>query len=97
MYKKNIVKKDIINNLSKQTGFSDQISKKLINDLINILIENIKLSHVNLKNIGSFVKKKKNERTGRNPKTKEVFTITSRYSVKFKLSKNLSKKLHILL
>ena len=54
MAKYNFKKEDIIKNLSFSTGFSLNYSKKIINDLIEILIKNIKLGDFNLKNIGTF-------------------------------------------
>ena len=36
----------------------------------------------------------KNEREGRNPKTKEKFIITSRNTIKFKVSETLKKKIN---
>ena len=49
MYKKNLKKIDIVNNLSNSTGFSSNLSKKLIDDLIEIIIQSIKSGHLNLK------------------------------------------------
>ena len=88
----NLKKIDIIKNLSIKTGFSQNISKKIVNDLIDIIIENIKNDNMNLKNIGNFKLINKNERLGRNPKTKEEFTITPRKSVSFTASKNILAK-----
>ena len=63
MIRKSIKKIDIIKNLSLQTGFSYNFSKKIINDLIEVIILNIGLGSLILKNIGSFklIKKKQNE------------------------------------
>ena len=47
-----------------------------------------------LKNIGTFKLSTKNERIGRNPKTKEEFLISERKSIRFIVSKNLSKVLN---
>ena len=85
----NISKKVIINNLSNKTGFSNNFSKKLINDFILVLITHIKKKKLNLKNVGTFKFIEKKERLGRNPKTKEQFIICSRKSVSFTASKNL--------
>ena len=49
----NIRKINIIKNLSAQTGFSLNLSKKLVNDLIDIVILNINKGYFNLKNIVS--------------------------------------------
>ena len=89
MYK-NFNKQDIINHLSNKTGYSINLSKKLINDFIDIIIINIRDGNLNLKNIGSYKLIHKNERIGRNPKTKEEFIISSRKSIRFIPSKKLS-------
>ena len=97
MLKKDFKKIDLVKNLSLKTGYSQNYSKKIVDDLINIFIQNIKSGNLNLKNIGSFKLLNKKERIGRNPKTKEEFIITSRKSLSFTLSKkiinNLNKKI----
>ena len=90
MYNKNLKKKDLINNLSIKTGFSSNLSKKLVNDLIEIIINNIKENNFNLKNIGTFKIIYKKERIGRNPKTKEEFLISSRKTLSFIASKKIT-------
>ena len=89
MNKRNFTRNDFIKNLSNQTGFSLNLSKKLINDLIYILLNSIKSGHLTIKNIWSFKLLKKKERLGRNPKTKEEYLIKSRKSVSFTASKNI--------
>ena len=93
MFKKNFTKENLINDLSKRTGYSLNFSKKIINDLINIIIENIKGGNLKLKNLGSFKIIKKKERLGRNPKTKEEFLISSRKSISFTPAKKISNKI----
>ncbi len=90
MYNKNLKKVDLINNLSIKTGFSSNLSKKLVNDLIEIIINNIKENNFNLKNIGTFKIIYKKERIGRNPKTKEEFLISSRKTLSFIASKKIT-------
>ena len=94
MYKTNLKKIDLAKQLKIKTGFSTNISKKLINDLIEILTEVIRTGYLNLKNIGSFKIINKKERMGRNPKTKEEFIISSRKSISFIPSKKLLKNLN---
>ena len=89
MNKKNLTKRDLIKKISKETGFSYNYSKKLFNDFFEVLILNIKEGELNLKNLGSFKLINKKARVGRNPKTNEEFTITSRKSVSFKVSKKI--------
>ena len=93
MIKKKLKKKDIVKSLSNKIGLSSRVSNKLVDEIINILIKNIKEGHLNLKNIGSFKLLKKKERIGRNPKTKEEFVISSRNSISFVPSKKISNKL----
>tara|TARA_X000001036_G_scaffold215211_1_gene201521 strand:+ start:2138 stop:2431 length:294 start_codon:yes stop_codon:yes gene_type:complete len=87
--KDNLTKKNIVKNLSEKTGFSINYSKKIIDDFILIINEEIRNNSLNLKNIGSFKLIKKKERLGRNPKTNEKFIISSRKSISFTASKKI--------
>ncbi len=94
MFNKKLKKQDLIKNLSIKTGFSSNLSKKIINDLIELLIQNIKMGSLNLKNIGSFKIIYKKARIGRNPKTRKKFNINSRKSISFTASKKILEKLN---
>ncbi len=94
MLKNKLKKKNFIIHLSKKTGFSYSYSKKIINDLVEIIIMNIKEGNLKLKNVGSFKILNKNSRIGRNPITKKEFVITSRKAVSFTISKKISKMLN---
>lgn len=89
MNKKNYTKNDIIVDLSKKTGFSLNLSKKIFSDLLNIFINKINENELNLKNFGTFKLINKKERIGRNPNTKKEFIISARKSIKFSCSKNI--------
>jgi len=88
--KGNLKKIDLVKNLSFKTGFSKNLSKKIIDDLINVLINNIKSGKLNLKNIGIIKILNKKQRIGRNPKTKEEFKISARKVVSFSPSKSIN-------
>ena len=94
MIRKNLTKRDIIKNLAFKTGFPFIYSKKLLSDLIEIIIQNIKNNNLILKNIGSFKIINKKERIGRNPKNKQKFIISARKSVSFGPSKKLSNQIN---
>ena len=83
----NFQKKDIANIISAKIGFSVSYSKKLINDLIESMVEIINTDKLILKNFGSFKILNKKSRLGRNPKTKEKFIISSRKILTFKTSR----------
>ncbi len=94
MIKTSLRKIDIAKTLSNKTGFSNNFSKKLIDDFIEVLILVVKEKDLNLKNIGKFNKISKKKRMGRNPKTKEPFLISSRVSIRFVPSRKLIKAIN---
>ena len=88
----NLTKKDLVNSIYMQIGFSKQISEILIEDFLLILFENIRDNKkVKLSKFGTFFLRKKNERIGRNPKTKEKKIISARNVILFKPSKEFKE------
>ena len=94
MLKKNLKKIDIAKHLSISTGFSLRLSKKLIDDLIILLVKNIKSGKLNIKNLGSFKLVFKKKRVGRNPKTKEEYVISARNVVSFSPSRSVYSEIN---
>ena len=83
----NLTKKDLVNLVYMQLGFSKKISENLIEDFLLTIITNIKdEKKLKLSKFGTFSIRQKKSRIGRNPKTKEVKTISSRDVVLFKPS-----------
>ena len=93
MTKVNFKKLNLINIISRKTGFSKNFSKKLIDDILQIVSMKISRGDINLKNLGTFKILNKKKRIGRNPKTKEEFYISARKSISFTPSKKISKYL----
>ena len=88
----NLTKKDLINQIYMQIGFSKQISESLIDDFLSLFVENlIKEKKIKLSKFGTFTIREKKERIGRNPKTKENKIIKSRKVVLFKPSKEFKE------
>ncbi len=84
----NLTKKDLVNLVYMQLGFSKQITENLIEDLLSTILENIKNEKkLKLSKFGTFSIRQKKSRIGRNPKTKETKVISSREVVLFKPSK----------
>ena len=92
--RKSYNKKSLIADLSNQTGLSANYSKKLFEDYIQIIIDNICDGELKIKNFGVFKILKKAERIGRNPKTNKEYLIKSRKSLSFKPSKKLIEYLN---
>ena len=84
----NLTKKDLVNLIYMQLGFSKQISENLIEDFLSTIVSNIKREKkLKLSKFGTFSIRQKKSRIGRNPKTKETKMISSRDVVLFKPSK----------
>ena len=84
----NLTKKDLVNLVYMQLGFSKQISENLIEDFLSTIVSNIKQEKkLKLSKFGTFSIRQKKSRIGRNPKTKEEAAISDRNVVLFKASK----------
>ena len=84
----NLTKKDLVNSVYMQIGFSKQISENLIEDFLSTIVSNIKNEKkLKLSKFGTFTVRQKKSRIGRNPRTKETKVISSRDVVLFKPSK----------
>ena len=91
----NLTKKDLVNLIYMQLGFSKQISENLIEDFFSTIVTNIKSEKkLKLSKFGTFNVKRKKSRIGRNPKTKKEVMINERKVVSFKASKNVLKYLN---
>ena len=86
--RKNLTKKDLVNLVYMQVGFSKQISENLIDDFFQTIVDNLnKEKKLKISKFGTFSVRFKKSRIGRNPKTKEEKKISKRYVVLFKASK----------
>ena len=84
----NLTKKDLVNLVYMQLGFSKQVSENLIEDFLATISDNIKSEKkLKLSKFGTFTVREKKSRIGRNPKTKESKMISNRNVVLFKPSK----------
>jgi len=85
----NLTKKDLVNIIYMQIGFSKQISESLIEEFFSLILSNLKKEKIiKLSKFGTFSLRLKNSRIGRNPITKEEKKISKRTVVLFKPSKD---------
>ena len=92
----NLTKKDIVNLVYMQLGFSKQISENLIEDFLSTIVTNIRTEKkLKLSKFGTFSIRQKKSRIGRNPKTKESKIISSRKVVLFKPSKDFKEFINL--
>ena len=87
----NLTKKDIVNALYMQIGYS----KRLSEDMFELILQNlVKHEKVKIAKFGTFILRNKTSRIGRNPKTKENKIISERKVILFKPSKELKKSIN---
>ena len=92
----NLTRKDLINLVYMQLGFSKLISENLIEDFFSLMIVNLKKEKkIKISKFGTFFVRSKKSRIGRNPKTKEKKIISERKVVLFKPSKELKRFINI--
>ena len=93
----NLTKKDLVNLVYMQLGFSKQVSENLIEDFLSTIVTNIKNEKkLKLSKFGTFSIRQKKSRIGRNPKTKETKVISSRDVVLFKPSKEFREFVNLM-
>jgi integration host factor subunit alpha len=95
MKRVNLTKKDIINSIYMQIGFSKRISENLLEDVLNTIIDNLKINKkIKITKFGTFSIRNKKSRIGRNPITKENKVISDRNVVLFKPSKEFKDQVN---
>ena len=84
----NLTKKQIVNSIYMQLGYSKKICENLLEDFLSIILDElIKNKKVKISKFGTFSIRFKKSRIGRNPKTLEKKVIRDRNVVLFKPSK----------
>ena len=95
MNKKNFTRKNLSNKIYQNLGFSKNFSSTFIDNFFNVLVDElINKNKIKISSFGTCSVIKKNERIGRNPKTKVEAKISSRKVVKFKPSNLFKKKIN---
>ena len=69
----NLTKKDIVNSIYMQIGFSKKISETLLEDIFQIILKNIiSENKVKIAKFGTFTLRRKKQRIGRNQRQKSL-------------------------
>ena len=90
MQRTNLTKKDLINSIYMQIGFSKNISENLIDDFLIAIVENLKTEKkLKLSKFGTFSIREKKSRIGRNPKQKNKQLYLIEMLFYLKLLRNL--------
>ena len=92
----NLTKKDLVNLVYMQLGFSKQVSENLIEELLSLISLNIKdQKKLKISKFGTFSLREKKQRIGRNPKTREEKKISKRNVILFKPSKEFKELINM--
>ena len=92
----NLTKKDLVNLVYMQVGFSKKISESIIEEIFSLIVESlINEKKIKLSKFGTFSIRLKKSRVGRNPKTKEKKIISKRNVILFKASNEFKNLLNI--
>ena len=91
----NFTRKNLINKIFQNVGYSKNFSSIIVDDFFDTLIsELIKSKEVKITSFGTFKILDKKERIGRNPKTKIEAKIKARKVVKFRPSLIVKNKIN---
>ncbi|MDC6465445.1 integration host factor subunit alpha [Pelagibacteraceae bacterium] len=95
MLKKNLTRKSLSNKIYKELGFSKNFSAEIVDSFFDIIVNELtKVKRIKISSFGTFKVMNKNERIGRNPKTKIEAKIKPRKVVTFKPSLYIKNKLN---
>ena len=93
--RQNLTKKEIVNSIYMQLGYSKKLIENILEDIFEVLLESLKNDgKVKISNFGTFILRHKKSRIGRNPKTKKEAIISERNVILFKPFKYFKKKIN---
>lgn len=91
-----IIRADLVKAVSQDIGLPHDVSAKLLSAMLNHMTEAlIKEEAVKLSGFGTFYKRYKHERPGRNPNTGEKIPVAARHVVVFKPSEKLKTRVQM--
>ena len=92
----NLTKKDLVNLVYMQLGFSKNVAENLIEEFFSLISINIKnQKKLKISKFGTFSLREKKQRIRRNPKTREEKKISKRNVILFKPSKEFKELINM--
>lgn len=90
----NLSKVKLIAAVAKDTGITQDSARKALDSMWAHIVETVqKGGKVELREIGTFLKRTREQRTGRNPKNGELIVIPEKTYVAFKPSEKLNESI----
>ncbi|MBQ2559634.1 MAG: integration host factor subunit beta [Fibrobacter sp.] len=91
----NITKKELVDEIASQTGFTQVKTKVIVEELIDAISNSvIEGNNIELRGFGRFKNKQRKERRTRIPKTGELVNIPAKTRPVFEPSKELIEKIN---
>ena len=87
-------KKDLVSKLSLDTKLSAKDGSAILEFFLYKIKTNLINGNQKISKFGTFYKKVTPQRVGRNPKTKETYTIMKRNKISFKISSKIKNNLN---
>ena len=90
-----ITREYLAKSIKKEVGVSSVDASDIVDEILDFMMRGISQGkEVKIRMFGSFSRKSKKERVGRNPKTKEEAKIEARDIVRFKIAPKLKKRIN---
>jgi len=87
-----MTKSQFVGKLAEQSGLSKKQVDGFLNDMVNLIIGQVKKGDaVKIPNLGAWRKRKTSARMGRNPQTGEPIKIPARTKVRFSVAKSFKE------
>lgn len=86
-------KPELVNAIADRTDLTQEVAKRVLNVLLDQITQVVDKENVTLVGFGTFEKRHRGARTGKNPQTGEPVKIRASNTVAFKPSKNLCASL----
>ena len=90
-----MTKNEIVNKVASATGLTKVETEAVLEGILSTVVEAMSEgTRVDIRGFGSFLVKKKESRSARNPATNEIIFLKERYVPSFKVSKILKEKIN---
>ena len=90
-----MTKADIVNEVSQATGLTKVETEAVLEGVLSTIVEAMSEGkRIDIRGFGSFLVKKKESRSARNPATNEIIFLKERFVPSFKVSKLLKERVN---
>jgi DNA-binding protein HU-beta len=86
---------ELVNSICKRTSVSKELAEQFLDTLVDILVETVSDGKkVKIDRLGTFERRSRDTREGRNPKTGEIMIIPETHAVVFSPAEPFAEKVN---